>query len=141
MKAHFVMHAGFPEMEIFLSKKAPGCQHGLGMKTFLVWLAMVTLPLMAAEKVADKPDKKPEVVVVGGQVKRPDVIEYRKNTTILAMIVAAGGPTDFGSMKRVKVIRSGKALVFDLTDAKVRNEALALPDDTIEVPMKNILCR
>ncbi len=55
------------------------------------------------------------------------------------MIFAAGGPTQFGSLKRVKVIRQGKTLQFDLTIPKLKNHEFAHPADYIEVPQKNIL--
>ena len=78
---------------------------------------------------------KPIVVTVRGQVTRPGAVEYRDNTTIYSMIFAAGGPTVFGSLERVKVLRDGKQLQLDLTKEKVKKEELAMPDDVIEVPM------
>ena len=111
------------------------------MKTYFAMLAMLTLPLAGAEKVVEKPEQKVPQVAVGGQVQRPGWVEYRHNTTVLAMIFAAGGPTQFGAMNRVKVIRAGKTLQYDLTKEKDKNQALALPDDTIEVPMKNLFGR
>ena len=85
--------------------------------------------------------QKPAIVVVGGQVKKPGVVLYRENSTILAMINDSGGPTDFASMKRVRVIRNGAQRIFDLTNVKIQNTTMAMPDDMIEVPKKNILER
>ena len=81
---------------------------------------------------------KPQEVTVGGQVARPGMMEYKVKTTIFAVIFAAGGETEFGTLKRVKVYRGGKLLQFDLTNEKVKNEELAEPGDIIEVPQKNI---
>ena len=85
-------------------------------------------------RVKDKVE--PVVVVVGGQVTRPRVIEYR-NTTIYSMILAAGGPTQFGTLKRVRIFRGGKCIQLDLTNEKKRNTEFAMPGDTIEVPQSN----
>ena len=93
------------------------------------------------------PKDKPKVallggqVAVGGQVARPGELAYRPNTTILAMLFAAGGPTQFAALKRVKVFRDGKWFELDLTNEKVKKEEFARPDDYIEVPQKNILER
>ena len=105
------------------------------MKTLFAILAALTLPLMGAGKAVEKPEKKESNITVGGHVGRPGVLEYREKTTLFAMIFAAGGPTEFASMKRVKVYREGETLEFDLTKEKEKNEALAKPGDTIEVPM------
>lgn len=69
---------------------------------------------------------------------RPGVMEYKAKTTIFSLIFAAGGETQFGTLKRVKVYRDGKQLQFDLTDDKAKNEEFAEPGDTIVVPQKNI---
>ena len=97
-------------------------------------LLLSTLPDFAGAKDAEQEKDKQKVVYVGGQVTRPGVIEYRDNTTIFAMICAAGGPTQFGSLKRVKIFRDGKLFQLDLTKEKLKNTELAKPDDTIEVP-------
>ncbi len=57
------------------------------------------------------------------------------------MLFAAGGPTQFGALKRVKVFRDGKWFQLDLTNEKVKKGEFARPDDYIEVPQKNILER
>jgi polysaccharide export outer membrane protein len=99
---------------------------------------LTPLPLIAEDKVVAKPQGKPKEVIVSGQVTRPGVLEYREKITIYSVIFAAGGPTEFGTLKRVKVIRGGKTLQFDLTKGKSKNEKFAEPDDVIEVPQMNI---
>jgi hypothetical protein len=110
-------------------------------------LLFTTVPLSAGEKNVEQPKNKPKVallggqVAVGGQVARPGELPYRPNTTIFAMLFAAGGPTQFGALKRVKVFRDGKWFQLDLTNEKVKKGEFARPDDYIEVPQKNILER
>ncbi len=103
-----------------------------------VLLILTIFPVCAAEK-KEAPVK--NVVSVGGQVARPGEIEYRDNTTIFSMIWAAGGPTQFGTLKRVKVVRDGKILQMDLTNDKLKNHEFVHPDDCIEVPQMNIFGR
>ena len=103
-------------------------------------LLLTTLCHCAESKDVERVKDKAKVVSVGGQVTRPGVIEY-KNTTIYSMILAAGGPTQFGTLKRVKVIRDGKQFQLDLTREKVKNEEFVKPDDVIEVPESNMFER
>lgn len=76
-------------------------------------------------------------VTVGGQVYRPGPLPRNSGTTLSKAIEQAGGPTPFGSMKRVKLCRGGTIRVFDATRPECRSEPL-LPNDTIEVPQKEI---
>ena len=78
-----------------------------------------------------------QVVVVGGQVRRTGPVPYNRNLTLYQAIQAAGGATEFGSMKRVKLLRAGKQRIYDLTELKYMQIPLE-PDDTIEVPQKTI---
>ena len=83
---------------------------------------------------ADTLDK--QVVYLGGQVRKTGPAEYTQGLTLYQAIQAGGGPTEFGSMYRVKLFRNKTQRVYDLTDAK--NMAIVLePNDTIEVPQKN----
>ena len=79
-----------------------------------------------------------QIVVVGGQVRKNGPVPYNRNLTLYQAIQAAGGATEFGSMKRVKLIRAGKQKIYDLTELKYMQIPLE-PDDTIEVPQKGIL--
>jgi len=103
-------------------------------------LLLTTLCHSAEARDVERVKDKAKVVSVGGQVTRPGVIEYKK-TTIYSMILAAGGPTQFGTLKRVKVIRDGKQFQLDLTKEKVKNEEFVRPDDVIEVPESNMFER
>lgn len=79
-----------------------------------------------------------EIVTVGGQVKGTGPIPYSKELTLWGAIQAAGGPTEFGSMKRVTLTRDGQSRSYDVT----RPQFMQIPlqrNDTIEIPHKNLL--
>ena len=106
-------------------------------QTYIIMSAILLLtpfPILAGEKDVEKAGEKPKTVIVGGHVVRPNVIEYRDKATVHSMILAAGGPTEFGAMKRVKLIRNGKESQLDLTKEKTKNEELAEAGDVIDVP-------
>ena len=76
-----------------------------------------------------------ETVTLGGQVRSPGPVPFAKELTLWQAIQAAGGPTEFGSMRRVKVFRDGNQKTYDVTKAQF----MAIPlqrNDTIEVPQK-----
>ncbi|RYD46722.1 MAG: hypothetical protein EOP85_06890 [Verrucomicrobiaceae bacterium] len=100
------------------------------------------MPLGAApEKGSAASEQTETVVTIGGQVRRPGPVPFRKDLTIYAAVQAAGGgATEFGSMRRVKVIRDGKVETHDLTKDDTKS-VLLQKNDTIEVPQKNLLGR
>lgn len=83
---------------------------------------------------------KDELVVVGGQVRRPGPVKFNNNLTIYQAIQNAGGPTEFGSMRRVTLFRGGKPKIYDVTDPEFM-KLQVFPDDTIDVPQKDWLGR
>ncbi len=111
------------------------------MKTLLILSILAVCPLQAGENpVAKKSTEVSQLAVVGGHVRRPGPVNFRKDLTLWAAIQEAGGATEFGSMRRVKVIRDGKSTQHDLTkdDGKL---LAAKAGDTIEVPEKTIFGR
>jgi protein involved in polysaccharide export with SLBB domain len=109
------------------------------MKILLPTFLTISLLLCAFRVQAEAlPEKEPQTVTVIGQVARNGVMKYKDKTTIFSVIFAAGGKTEFGTLRRVKVTRDGKELQFDLTNEKTKNEQFAEPGDVIEVPQKNI---
>jgi len=79
------------------------------------------------------------VIHIGGQVRRPGPIDFVEGMTLWKAIQAAGGATEFGSLKRVKLYRDGKQIVYDME----HKENISLPlkvNDTIEVPQKSFGC-
>jgi protein involved in polysaccharide export with SLBB domain len=75
------------------------------------------------------------VVTVGGQVGRTGPVKFTRGMTLWMAIQAAGGPTPFGTMKRVKVLSKGKQRMYDLTELQYMQTPLE-PGDAIEVPQK-----
>lgn len=78
-----------------------------------------------------------QVVYLGGDVGRTGAVPYNRTLTLYQALQAAGGETEFGSIKRVALFRDGKRTQYDLTQPQNMNIPLQ-PNDTIEVPRKNI---
>ena len=80
-------------------------------------------------------DAATQVVYVSGEVKTPGRIVVTPGMTIHGAIVAAGDVTEFGSMKRVKLIRGGRPTELDLRMADSAAAQMPVrPGDTIVVP-------
>lgn len=75
------------------------------------------------------------VVHVGGQVGRTGPVKFTRGLTLWQAIQAAGGPTPFGTLKRVKILRAGKQRQYDLTQLQFMQIPLE-QNDSIEVPQK-----
>ena len=78
-----------------------------------------------------------QVVYLGGQVRKTGPVPFVKGLTLYQAVQAGGGPTEFGSIKRVKLFRGGSQKLYDLTQSQFMRIPLE-PNDTIEVPQKNI---
>lgn len=76
-----------------------------------------------------------EMVTVGGQIRRPGPVKYTSDLTLYQAIQAAGGATEFGSLKRVTLFRGGSGKRYDVTQSQFMNIPLQ-PNDTIDVPQK-----
>lgn len=76
------------------------------------------------------------VVTVGGRVRSPGPKPYQKGMTLFQAVTAAGGPTEFGAMGRIKLYRNKKVYTYDLTkgDHKL---LLVYSGDIIDVPQVN----
>ncbi len=85
------------------------------------------------ELAADK-----QQINIGGQVRSTGPVEFKEGMTLSDAVADAGGATEFGSAKRIKVYRDGKAKTYDLTDPKLAKLELR-PNDTIEIPQKNFM--
>ena len=79
-----------------------------------------------------------QIVNVGGQVRRPGPVPLTHGLTLWNAIQAAGGPTEFGSMKRVRLMRAGKVKEYNVKDPQFMQIPL-VQDDAIDVPEKTIL--
>jgi polysaccharide export outer membrane protein len=78
-----------------------------------------------------------QVVHVGGYVRKTGPIPFQRNLTIWQAVQAAGGANEFGSLRRVKLYRAGKTQILDIEKAEFKQIPLK-PDDTLEIPEKNI---
>lgn len=76
-----------------------------------------------------------QVIFVSGEVKTPGRITITPGMTVHGAIVAAGDITEFGSAKRVKLIRSGRSMELDLRQADSPAALTPVqPGDTVVVP-------
>jgi protein involved in polysaccharide export with SLBB domain len=75
-------------------------------------------------------------VIVGGLVVKPGVVDFKPNATIYAMIIAAGGPTEIGTLARVELHRADKVRCLNLTHEDAKKKELAQPNDSIVVRAK-----
>jgi polysaccharide export outer membrane protein len=74
-------------------------------------------------------------VHMGGQVGRAGPIPFQRGLTLWQAIQAAGGPTPFGTLQRVKVLRGGQQRQYDVTQVEAMQVQLQ-PNDAIDVPQK-----
>lgn len=56
-------------------------------------------------------------IIVGGEVRTPNIYSVPPETTIAQAVVLAGGPTAEGRLDRVRVVRDGQATTVDLVQA------------------------
>lgn len=76
-----------------------------------------------------------QVTVTG--VNKPGGVPYQQGMTLSRAIMSAGGPTAFGNMKKVKLLRSGRAPTLHNLGTGIGNPAVDVqvqPDDQIIVP-------
>lgn len=76
-------------------------------------------------------------VTVGGQVRKPGPVSFNRGMTLFQAVTAAGGPTEFGAVRRISLYRNNKRYTFDLT--KGEHKLLKLKaNDTIDVPQTRV---
>ncbi len=81
-----------------------------------------------------------QIITVGGKVRAPGPKPFARGMTLYDAVMAAGGPTEFGAISRVKLYRNGKAYEYDL--GKGAHKLLKIyPKDTIDIPQKDWLGR
>jgi protein involved in polysaccharide export with SLBB domain len=76
------------------------------------------------------------VVSVGGEVKNPSGnIPLTEGMTLYRAVLAAGGPTEFADLRRVKLIRGNTSTICDLRRHKEKEHNPTLKEgDSIHVP-------
>ncbi len=76
-----------------------------------------------------------QVIFVSGEVRLPNHIGMSPGMTIFDAITSAGGPTDFGNMKKVKFQRHGVTRILDLRKADNPDAQIpAQAGDRLHVP-------
>lgn len=74
------------------------------------------------------------VITVGGEVRQPRAVPYRPGLDLYGAIVDAGGPSEFGDMKRVKLIRNKQERIVDLRKVTSENSIELIAGDKVVVP-------
>ncbi len=65
-------------------------------------------------------------IIVGGEVRSPNVYSVPPETTLAQAVALAGGPTERGALNKVHVVRYGQDLVVDLTQSESNVAALQI---------------
>jgi polysaccharide export outer membrane protein len=65
-------------------------------------------------------------VIVGGEVRSPNVLSVPPETTVAQAVALAGGPTERGALDRVRLIREGQDITVDLSKADSQAAALQI---------------
>lgn len=84
---------------------------------------------------SDQKSLEQQSVTVGGYVRRTGKVPFSGKLSLWEAIQAAGGPTEFGSMKRVKLLRGKNMKQYDVTKPQFMQIPL-VPNDVIDVPQK-----
>lgn len=80
-------------------------------------------------------DGNTQVIYVSGEVKTPRAVSITPGMTVHDAITAAGGPTDFANMRKIKLTRGGSTQMIDLKKADGPDAQIpAKPGDKIHVP-------
>ena len=65
-------------------------------------------------------------VMVGGEVRSPNIYSLRRETTLSEAVFMAGGPSDRGRLDRVRLVREGQIRALDLTDPTGASAAIRI---------------
>lgn len=79
-------------------------------------------------------------VTVGGHVQAPGPVMLKEGSTVMDAIESAGGATEFGSLRRVNLVRYADRTEHDLSKEPIAMIPLE-PNDTILVPQKMVMGR
>ncbi len=107
-----------------LAQKIAGAYRDAQVYTKATITAIVDQPVMQ------------RTVTLGGKINKPGPVAYREGMSIYEAVMAAGGPTRFGSLKKVILMRSGGVTkTFNIEKDEYKTVTL-LPGDTIEIGEK-----
>jgi protein involved in polysaccharide export with SLBB domain len=65
-------------------------------------------------------------VIVGGEVRSPNVLSVPPETTVAQAVALAGGPTDRGALDHVRLLREGQEIIVDLSKADSQAASLQI---------------
>jgi protein involved in polysaccharide export with SLBB domain len=74
------------------------------------------------------------VVTVGGEVRAPRLVQYRPGLDLFGAVTEAGGPSEFGDMRRVKLIRGTTERIIDMRKVNASNTVELQAGDKVMVP-------
>ncbi len=81
-------------------------------------------------------------IVVGGEVRAPNLYSVPPQTTILQALALAGGASEAANLRKVRILRDGQEVVVDLTKADERAGQLQIRSgDQILVPRRRNVFR
>lgn len=109
------------------------------MKRILFFVLISQMLVGATQKQAPPRDESAETVIVGGQVGIPGLVALTPDLDLRGAIQAAGGPTAFGSIRKVVLTRGDESSVHDLTQDDA-SPVLLKPGDSILVSQRKSGC-
>ena len=74
------------------------------------------------------------VVTVGGEARNPSEVPMRPGLNLYGAIMKAGGPTEYGDMRKVKLLRGNTEKVYDLRKVNTTNNPELQAGDQIVIP-------
>jgi polysaccharide export outer membrane protein len=81
-------------------------------------------------------------IVMGGEVRAPNLYSVPPETTITQAIALAGGSTEFANLRKVRILRDGQEVVVDLTRADEKAGLLQIRSgDQILIPRNRNIFR
>lgn len=81
-------------------------------------------------------------IVVGGEVRAPNLYSVPPQTTVTQAIALAGGVTDRANLSNVKIFRDGQEVIVNLTDANEKAGLLQIRSgDQILIPARRNILR
>ncbi len=81
-------------------------------------------------------------VIVGGEVRTPNVFSVPPETTIAQVVVMAGGPTERGAVDHIRLLRGGQEITVDLSRPDADAASVQIRSgDQILIPRKSNIFR
>jgi polysaccharide export outer membrane protein len=81
-------------------------------------------------------------IIVGGEVRTPNIYAVPPETTLAQALALAGGPTERGDLKKVRVVRDGQTIPIDLLRADSEVARLQIRSgDQILIPRRGTPAR